>query len=115
MMAFALMLTACSGSGRGGAATTAASKPAGPPAPTALPDWVPPALGVAGEDALLDVIGHDLTSRGFTYAFDDTRGTVTLPDGRVLDLSTVARAASTSDPTTWPGLVSRTLDALLAP
>jgi len=70
---------------------------------------------VAGEDALIDVVGHDLTTRGFKYAFDEGKGTVTLADGRVIDLSTVAQAASTSDPTTWPGLVSRSLDALLTP
>jgi hypothetical protein len=107
----------CGGSSgpAGGTAVTTTEAVAGPPAPTTLPDWVPPALGIAGEDNLLDVVGHDLTARGFTYSVDQNNGTVTLNDGRTLDLSTIAVAASTSDPTTWPGLVARAFDVLLKP
>ena len=40
---------------------------------------------------------------------------MSLADGRVLVLATVAEAVAGTDPTTWPGVVSRTFDVLLAP
>ena len=108
-------LSACGGSGAD-ADTTSSPAVAGPPVPsTTLPAWIPPALGVAGEDAFLEVVAHDLVLRGLKYSFDEQQGTVTLLDGRVLALSPIAQVAAESDPTTWPRLVSRSFDALLAP
>ena len=46
---------------------------------------------------------------------DEQQGTVSLADGRVLVLSTIAEAVAGTDPTTWPALVARTFDVLLAP
>ncbi len=118
VLAVVVALGACAGSGRstGGSAPDSTSPEiAGPPAPTTLPAWIPPALGLAGEDALVEVIGHDLTTRAFKYSFDEVQGTVTLSDGRVVDLSTVASLAASSDPTTWPALAARSFNALLAP
>jgi hypothetical protein len=118
LLAAAIVLTACGGRS-GSSATAAASAPAasvaGPPVPTTLPAWIPPALGLAGEDALVEVVRHDLTERGLQFAVDERQGTVSLADGRVLVLATIAQAAAGADPTTWPALVSRTLDVLLAP
>jgi hypothetical protein len=118
LLAAAIVLTACGGRS-GSSATAAASAPAasvaGPPVPTTLPAWIPPALGLAGEDALVEVVRHDLTERGLQFAVDEQQGTVSLADGRVLVLATIAQAAAGADPTTWPALVSRTLDVLLAP
>jgi hypothetical protein len=109
-----VLLGACGGGSASGTDTTTPVQ-AGPPLPsTTLPAWIPPALGVAGEDALLEVIRHDLAQRGLQYAFDPQAGTISLADGRVVPLSTVAKAASESDPTTWPNLVARTFDALLS-
>jgi len=107
-------LAACGSSG-GSASTTTDAAIAGPPVPTTLPAWVPPALGLAGEDALMEVVRQDLTQRGLQFAVDEQQGTVSLADGRVLVLSTIAQAAAGTDPTTWPALVSHTLDVLLAP
>ena len=55
-------------SGRVGAAVPAPVTPrprravaiAGPPVPTTLPPWIPPALGIAGEEALVEVVKGDL-------------------------------------------------------
>jgi hypothetical protein len=113
-VAAALALAACGGSSRAADTTTPAL--AGPPAPpTTLPAWIPPALGVAGEDALLEVVRHDLAERGLTGSFDELLGVVTLSDGRIVDLSPIAQAAVGTDPTTWPRLVAQSLDTLLAP
>jgi hypothetical protein len=109
-----LGLAGCGGSSAdagGGPATDLA----GPPAPTSLPAWIPPALGIAGEDALVEVVSQDLRLRGLKFAVDEQQGTVSLADGRVLALSTLAEAAVGTDPTTWPDLVARTFDVLLAP
>ncbi len=111
----AVGLAACGSSGRSAASTTTEAALAGPPVPTTLPDWIPPALGLAGEDALMEVVRQDLTQRGLQFAVDEQQGTVSLADGRVLVLASIAQAAVGTDPTTWPALVSRTLDVLLAP
>ena len=108
-------LAACGSSGGSASTTTAAAAVAGPPVPTTLPDWIPPELGVAGEAALVEVVRHDLTVRGLQFAVDEQQGTVSLADGRVLVLASIAEAAVGTNPTTWPALVSRTLDVLLAP
>ena len=114
-----LALAACGGGGGGGSSSDAGGGPgtelAGPPAPTSLPVWIPSALGIAGEQALVEVVSQDLTVRGLKFAVDEQQGTVSLEDGRVLALSTLAEAAVGTDPTTWPALVARTFDALLAP
>ena len=52
---------------------------------------------------------------GLQFAVDEAQGTVSLADGRVLVLATVAQAVAGTDPTTWPAVVSRTFDVLLAP
>jgi hypothetical protein len=110
----ALAVGACGGSSH--AADTTSPALVGPPAPpTTLPAWIPPALGVAGEDALVEVVRHDLAGRGLTGSFDEALGTIILSDGRVVDLSPIADAVAGTDPTTWPQLVARSLDALLAP
>ncbi|HEY8093670.1 MAG TPA: hypothetical protein VID93_07795 [Acidimicrobiales bacterium] len=110
-----LALAGCgssSGAGGGGAATALA----GPPVPTtSLPAWVPPALGIAGEDALVEVVSQDLRLRGLKFAVDEQQGVVSLEDGRVLALGTLAETATGTDPTTWPALVAHTFDVLLAP
>jgi hypothetical protein len=107
-------VAACGGSSH--AADTTAAVVAGPPAPpTTLPAWIPPALGVAGEDALLEVVRHDLSQRGLTGSLDEEQGTITLADGRVVALSPIAQVVAGTDPTTWPELVAQSLDALLAP
>jgi hypothetical protein len=106
---------ACGSSGGSATSTTAEAALAGPPVPTTLPDWIPPELGVAGEAALVEVVRHDLTVRGLQFAVDEQQGTVSLADGRVLVLASIAEAAVGANPTTWPALVSRTLDVLLAP
>ena len=115
-LAGSIVLVACGsgGSGSGDTAATAAAI-AGPPVPTTLPDWIPPALGIAGEEALVEVVKQDLNQRGLQFAVDEAQGTVSLADGRVLVLATVAEAVAGTDPTTWPGVVSRTFDVLLAP
>lgn len=105
-------LTACGGSSAG-PTTTAGS--VGPPVPTTLGTWIPATLGQAGATALLEVVRNDLANRGFDPSFDTQDGTVSLGDGRVLDLSTIASVVAGTDPTTWPGVVSRSLDTLLAP
>jgi hypothetical protein len=110
---------ALAGCGNGGSAaggtTPTTGAVAGPPIPTTLPAWIPPALGVAGEEALVTVVRQDLNQRGLQFAVDEAQGTVSLADGRVLVLATVAEAVAGTDPTTWPGVVSRTFDVLLAP
>jgi hypothetical protein len=110
-------LAACgsAGSASGNTTPTTAAAVAGPPVPTTLPPWIPPALGVAGEEALVEVVRQDLNRRGLQFAVDEAQGTVSLADGRVLVLATVAEAVAGADPTTWPGVVSRTFDVLLAP
>ena len=115
-LAGSMVLVACGsgGSGSGDTAATAAAI-AGPPVPTTLPDWIPPALGIAGEEALVEVVKQDLNQRGLQFAVDEAQGTVSLADGRVLVLATVAQAVVGTDPTTWPGVVSHTFDVLLAP
>ena len=115
-LAGSIVLVACGsgGSGSGDTAATAAAI-AGPPVPTTLPDWIPPALGIAGEEALVEVVKQDLNQRGLQFAVDEAQGTVSLADGRVVVLATVAQAVAGTDPTTWPGVVSRTFDVLLAP
>ena len=116
VLGVALIGLAASGSGGGSAPTsTTEAAIAGPPVPTTLPDWIPPELGVAGEAALVEVVRHDLTVRGLQFAVDEQQGTVSLADGRVLVLASIAEAAVGTNPTTWPALVSRTLDVLLAP
>jgi hypothetical protein len=102
------------GSDSGDTAATAAAI-AGPPVPTTLPAWIPPALGIAGEEALVEVVKQDLNQRGLQFAVDEAQGTVSLADGRVLVLATVAQAVAGTDPTTWPAVVTRTFDVLLAP
>ena len=109
-----LALAGCGGSSSAGGGAPATGL-AGPPAPTSLPAWIPAALGIAGEDALVEVVRQDLSRRGLKFAVDEQQGTVSLADGRVLVLSTLAEAAVGTDPTTWPALVSRTFDVLLAP
>ena len=109
-----LALVGC-GSGSSADAGGGPTELAGPPAPTSLPAWIPSALGIAGEQALVEVVSQDLTLRGLKFAVDEKQGTVSLADGRVLALSTLAEAAVGTDPTTWPALVARTFDALLAP
>jgi hypothetical protein len=110
-----LGLAACGGSSAG-ADTTSAPAVAGPPLPsTTLPSWIPPSLGVAGEDALLEVVKHDLTLRGLQFSVDEQLGVIDLEDGRFVALSPIAQIAAQSDPTTWPELVARSLDSLLAP
>ena len=115
-LAGSMALVAC-GSGGSRSGDTAATAPAvaGPPVPTTLPAWIPPALGIAGEEALVEVVKQDLNQRGLQFAVDEAQGTVSLADGRVLVLATVAEAVAGTDPTTWPGVVSRTFDVLLAP
>lgn len=110
-----LALAGCSSGSSAGAGGGPVTELAGPPAPTSLPAWIPSALGIAGEQALVEVVSQDLTLRGLKFAVDEKQGTVSLADGRVLVLSTLAEAAVGTDPTTWPGLVARTFDALLAP
>ena len=112
-----MVLVACGSGGSGSGDTTAATAAAiaGPPVPTTLPAWIPPALGIAGEEALVEVVKQDLNQRGLQFAVDEAQGTVSLADGRVLVLATVAQAVAGTDPTTWPAVVSRTFDVLLAP
>ena len=115
-LAGALALAACgSGGSDSGGTTPTAAAVAGPPVPTTLPAWIPPSLGIAGEEALVEVVKQDLNQRGLQFAVDEAQGTVSLADGRVLVLATVAQAVTGTDPTTWPGVVSRTFDVLLAP
>jgi hypothetical protein len=115
-LAGSMALVAC---GSGGSGSSDATPPtaafAGPPVPTTLPAWIPPALGLAGEEALVEVVKQDLNQRGLQFAVDEAQGTVSLADGRVVVLATVAQAVAGTDPTTWPGVVSRTFDVLLAP
>jgi hypothetical protein len=114
LVAAGVALAACGGSSH--ASDTTIPAVAGPPAPpTTLPAWIPPALGVAGEEALVEVVRHDLAGRGLTGSFDEGQGTVMLADGRVLALGPIAEAVAGTDPTTWPRLVALTLDVLLAP
>jgi hypothetical protein len=109
-----LGLAACGGSDAGAGTTSAA--PIGPPLPsTTLPAWIPPTLGAAGEDAFLEVVRHDLSLRGLRFTVDDLLGTAILEDGRIVALSPIAQLAAQSDPTTWPEIVARSLDTLLAP
>ena len=111
-----LALAGCGGSSGGDAGGGGpATELAGPPVPTSLPAWIPPALGIAGEEALVEVVKQDLNQRGLQFAVDEAQGTVSLADGRVVVLATVAQAVAGTDPTTWPGVVSRTFDVLLAP
>jgi len=111
-----VVLAACgSDSSSSGATSPTTAGVAGPPVPTTLPPWIPPALGVAGEEALVEVVKQDLNQRGLQFAVDEAQGTVSLADGRVLVLASVAEAVAGKDPTTWPGVVSRTFDVLLAP
>ncbi|HEX6786996.1 MAG TPA: hypothetical protein VF076_07345 [Acidimicrobiales bacterium] len=116
-LAGSVALAACgsSGSASGDSTPRTTAAVAGPPVPTTLPPWIPPALGVAGEEALVEVVRQDLNRRGLQFAVDEAQGTVSLADGRVLVLATVAEAVAGTDPTTWPGVVSRTFDVLLAP
>jgi hypothetical protein len=115
-VAGALALAACgSGGSDSGGTTPTTAAVAGPPVPTTLPPWIPPSLGIAGEEALVEVVKQDLNQRGLQFAVDEAQGTVSLADGRVLVLATVAQAVAGTDPTTWPGVVSRTFDVLLAP
>ena len=108
-------LAACGGS-TGATPRTTSRGTAGPPAPsTTLAPWIPPALGEAGATAFLEVVRNDLSTRGLDPTFDTEAGTVSLSDGRVLDLSTIAALVAGTDPTTWPSAVSRALDELLAP
>jgi hypothetical protein len=109
----AVALTACGGGADD--ATTTTGGFIGPPAPTTLPAWIPPALGMAGEDALVEVVRQDLRVRGLRFAVDEVQGTVSLDDGRVFPLATLAAAVVGTDPTSWPSVVARTFDALLAP
>ena len=116
-LAGSVALGSCGSGGSSSSDTTASSAAAiaGPPVPTTLPPWIPPALGIAGEEALVEVVKQDLNQRGLQFAVDEAQGTVSLADGRVLVLATVAAAVTGTDPTTWPGVVSRTFDVLLAP
>jgi hypothetical protein len=115
-LAGSMALVACGSGGSGSSDTTPTTAAvAGPPVPTTLPAWIPPSLGIAGEEALVEVVKQDLNQRGVQFAVDEAQGTVSLADGRVLVLATVAQAVAGTDPTSWPGVVSRTFDVLLAP
>jgi hypothetical protein len=115
-LAGSVVLAGCGSGGSGSGATSpTAAGVAGPPVPTTLPPWIPAGLGIAGEEALVEVVKQDLNQRGLQFAVDEAQGTVSLADGRVLVLASVAEAVAGKDPTTWPGVVSRTFDVLLAP